>query len=70
MKIELSVRTALVTASTAGIGLAIALGLATAGARVVLNGRSTSSVERARQHLLAAVREPTYSVSPPTSPMR
>jgi uncharacterized membrane protein YccC/NAD(P)-dependent dehydrogenase (short-subunit alcohol dehydrogenase family) len=33
MKIELSGRTALVTASTAGIGLAIAQGLASAGAR-------------------------------------
>lgn len=55
MKIELAGRTALVTASTAGIGLAIAQGLATAGARVILNGRSTDSVERARQRLLAAV---------------
>ncbi len=55
MKIELSGRTALVTASTAGIGLAIAQGLAAAGARVILNGRSTDSVERGRQHLLAAV---------------
>ena len=55
MKIELAGRTALVTASTAGIGLAIAQGLAAAGARVILNGRSTDSVERARQRLLAAV---------------
>ena len=52
MKIELAGRTALVTASTAGIGLAIAQGLAAAGARVILNGRSTDSVERARQRLL------------------
>lgn len=55
MKIELAGRTALVTASTAGIGLAIAQGLAAAGARVILNGRSTDSVERARQRLLDAV---------------
>lgn len=55
MKIELAGRTALVTASTAGIGLAIAQGLAAAGARVILNGRSTDSVERARQRLLAVV---------------
>lgn len=55
MKIELTGRTALVTASTAGIGLAIAQGLAVAGARVILNGRSTDSVERARQRLLDAV---------------
>ncbi|PSD13719.1 hypothetical protein C7E19_13865, partial [Stenotrophomonas maltophilia] len=46
MKIELTGRTALVTASTAGIGLAIAQGLANAGARIILNGRSTDSVER------------------------
>ena len=55
MKIELNDRTALVTASTAGIGLAIAQGLAAAGAQVILNGRSTDSVERARQRLLAAI---------------
>lgn len=55
MKIELSGRTALVTASTAGIGLAIAQGLAGAGARIILNGRSADSVERARLQLLAAV---------------
>ena len=55
MKIELSGRTALVTASTAGIGRAIAQGLASAGARVILNGRSTDSVERTRRHLLATV---------------
>lgn len=55
MKIELAGRTALVTASTAGIGLAIAQGLAVAGAQVILNGRSTDSVERARLRLLASV---------------
>jgi len=55
MKIELGGRTALVTASTAGIGQAIAGGLATAGATVVINGRSVDSTERARQRLLAAV---------------
>lgn len=55
MKIELGGHTALVTASTAGIGLAIAQGLAAAGATVVLNGRSTDSIERARQRLISAV---------------
>jgi len=48
MKIELAGRTALVTASTAGIGLAIAQGLAAAGARVILNGRSDASRSRSR----------------------
>ncbi|MDF3834332.1 SDR family oxidoreductase [Cupriavidus basilensis] len=47
MQIDLSDKTALVTASTAGIGLAIATGLARAGASVVINGRSQESVERA-----------------------
>jgi len=36
---ELTGRTALVTGSVRGLGLEMARGLATAGARVVLNGR-------------------------------
>ena len=40
MNIDLSGKTAIVTGSTAGIGLAIAKGLATAGAKVVVNGRT------------------------------
>ncbi|BBY85194.1 SDR family NAD(P)-dependent oxidoreductase [Mycolicibacterium tokaiense] len=47
MKIELSGKTALVTGSTQGIGLAIAEGLAAAGARVVVNGRSAVRVDEA-----------------------
>jgi NAD(P)-dependent dehydrogenase (short-subunit alcohol dehydrogenase family) len=38
MKIDLSDKTALVTGSTAGIGRAIAKGLAAAGASVIVNG--------------------------------
>lgn len=53
MKIDLSGKTALVTASTAGIGLAIAQGLAESGASVLLNGRSADSVTRAKDKLLA-----------------
>ncbi|GGG32877.1 glucose 1-dehydrogenase [Chelatococcus composti] len=44
---DLSGRTALVTGAGQGIGLAIARGLAAAGARVVLNGRDTAKLERA-----------------------
>ena len=40
MKIDLTGKLAVVTGSTAGIGLAIAKGLAASGAAVVINGRS------------------------------
>ena len=47
LKIDLSGRTALVTGSTEGIGLAIAAGLAAAGAAVVINGRTREKVDAA-----------------------
>jgi NAD(P)-dependent dehydrogenase (short-subunit alcohol dehydrogenase family) len=47
MRIDLSGKTALVTGSTAGIGFAIAKGLAGSGAAVVINGRNAETVERA-----------------------
>jgi len=47
MRIDLSSKTAIVTGSTAGIGLAIAKGLAECGAVVVLNGRTKSAVDKA-----------------------
>lgn len=47
MIIDLSGKTALVTGSTQGIGLAIAKGLAESGARVVVNGRSAHRVDQA-----------------------
>jgi len=55
MHIDLSGKTALVTGSTAGIGFAIAKGLAIAGAEVVINGRSQARVDEAIAKLKAAV---------------
>jgi NAD(P)-dependent dehydrogenase (short-subunit alcohol dehydrogenase family) len=55
MQLDLSGRTALVTGSTAGIGRAIAVDLARAGARVVVNGRTAERVDEA----VAGVREET-----------
>jgi len=46
-------RVALVTGSSAGIGLAIARGLAEAGATVVLNGRNAKTLQSAAQALAA-----------------
>lgn len=48
---DLTGRTALVTGSSKGIGFGIAEGLASAGARVVLNGRNTDALEAAAQDL-------------------
>jgi len=47
MDLQLEGKRALVTGSTAGIGLAIAKGLAKEGASVIVNGRSTKRVEEA-----------------------
>jgi gluconate 5-dehydrogenase len=50
----LSGAVALVTGSSAGIGLALARGLAGAGARVVVNGRTPKTVEAAVEELRTA----------------
>lgn len=54
MIIDLSGKRAIVTGSTAGIGLAIAQGLAQAGAEVVVTGRTALAVDRAIAAIHAA----------------
>jgi NAD(P)-dependent dehydrogenase (short-subunit alcohol dehydrogenase family) len=53
MHIDLTGRTALVTGSTQGIGLAIAEGLGASGARVVVNGRTDTRVKEAVAGLIS-----------------
>lgn len=55
MRIDLSGRRAVVSGSTAGIGFAIAKGLAAAGAAVVLNGRDETRVSEAVTRLRSDV---------------
>ncbi|MCS5735955.1 SDR family NAD(P)-dependent oxidoreductase [Herbiconiux daphne] len=59
MSIDLGGKTALVTGSTAGIGFAIAQGLASAGSTVIVNGRSADSVSNAVERLRRAVPDAT-----------
>lgn len=53
MDLELRGRRALVTGSTAGIGFAIAVGLAKEGAQVIVNGRTRERVQKAVQEIRA-----------------
>ena len=53
MNLELENKTALVTGSTAGIGLAIAASLAREGATVIINGRTKKRVNGAIKQILA-----------------
>jgi NAD(P)-dependent dehydrogenase (short-subunit alcohol dehydrogenase family) len=55
MRIDLTGKTALVTGSTAGIGLAIAEGLAEANADVIVNGRKQATVDKAVVAVKSAV---------------
>jgi NAD(P)-dependent dehydrogenase (short-subunit alcohol dehydrogenase family) len=55
MNLQLENKLALVTGSTAGIGFAIALGLAREGAEVILNGRTQSRVDDAIARIKSTV---------------
>lgn len=55
MDLKLIGKTALVTGSTAGIGLAIAKRLAAEGAKVVIVGRSQAKLDEAAKDIIAAV---------------
>jgi NAD(P)-dependent dehydrogenase (short-subunit alcohol dehydrogenase family) len=54
MDLKLTGKIALVTGSTAGIGLGIAKALASEGARVIINGRTEARVEEASAQILKA----------------
>lgn len=58
MSFDLAGRTALVTGSTRGIGLALAGALAAAGARVAINGRTADAVEAVVAKLEGSVPAP------------
>ncbi|MDX3578211.1 SDR family oxidoreductase [Streptomyces sp. FL07-04A] len=60
---DISGRTALVTGSSRGIGLALARGLAEAGCTVVLNGRDEERLERAAAGLPGAVHTVAFDVT-------
>jgi gluconate 5-dehydrogenase len=55
---DLSDRTALVTGSSQGIGLALARGLAQAGANVVVHGRNAEKARRAADRIAEETRRP------------
>lgn len=56
MKIDLSGKTAIVTGSSAGIGKAIAKGLAAAGAAIVANGRRQQSVDTVLKEIKSTIK--------------
>jgi len=57
---SLSGKTALITGSGQGLGLAMARGLAGAGARILLNGRTQTKLEKARNLLAEEISDVGY----------
>ena len=70
---DISGRTALITGSSRGIGLALARGLAAAGARVIIHGRDRAAVNATasllREELGAEVVTSTFDVTSPDEVM-
>ena len=66
--LDLTGRTAFVSGSTQGIGLAIAQRLALAGARVAVNGRSAQRVQEALEALVGGGVEVAATVDLGTHP--
>src|SRR4051794_12208207 len=64
MDLDLSSRRALVTGSTAGIGLAIAKALAQLGAEVAVNGRTGERIEQAIAILRREVPDGRFASAP------
>ncbi|MGB2901240.1 MAG: SDR family oxidoreductase [Candidatus Acidiferrum sp.] len=60
MNLGLKSKTALVSGSTAGIGLAIAAALAAAGAKVIINGRTKARVDAALGQLRKRVKDAEF----------
>ena len=58
MDMQLRGKLALVSGSTAGIGHAIAAGLAAEGARVIVNGRTQSAVDEAVRRIEPEMADP------------
>ena len=64
MKLGLRGKAAVVSGSTAGIGLAIATALAAEGAKVVVNGRTEARVPRRWIKSASTLRTPNCAASP------
>lgn len=61
MDLKLKDKTAFISGSTAGIGLAIATRLANEGATVIINGRTTEAIDKAVAELKAATNNANIS---------